>query len=97
MSDPVLSLDAWLKVIEIISIIGGGALVVFSGGRVAERVQGSITALQEDVRKLNELVTKVAIQNQRIDMIEKVIDDLRRGEGYVLPLDRSIRVRAAKE
>lgn len=111
MTDPSVSLDAALKIIEILSILGGGGVVTYKFGRMSEKVEAAITvqgrnivALQDDVRKLNELVTSVALQGQRldthdrrIDLIEQRWEDLRRGEGYVLPLERSFRAKPPRE
>lgn len=85
MSDPAVSLDSTLKIIEIMAIIGGGSLALIAGGRVAGRVETAITTLQEDVRELNKLVRDVAVQGQRIDLIEKRYEELRHGEGFVFP------------
>lgn len=110
MSDPG-ALDSALKVAEIIGIVGGlvGGLVgvgagLYRIGRMSERVEAAIerqaeniAALQSDVRTLNEVVTKVALQGQRLDAtdarterLEKLVDDLRRGEGHILPLERAL-------
>lgn len=93
MSDPAVSLDATLKVIEVLASLGAGATVLIMGGRMTGRIESAITTLQADVRKLNEVVSSVAVQGQRldthdhrIDLIERLVDDMRRGEGYVLPL-----------
>lgn len=110
MSDPAVSLDAALKIIEILSIMGGGAIVVYKFGRMSEKVEAAITsqgnnivALQLDVRELNKLMTSVSVQKERLDhqdgrleRAERLIEDMRRGEGYILPLGRALGAKPSK-
>lgn len=112
MSEAAGSLDAALKVAEIVGItagliggLGGGGALFYRIGRMSERVEAAITgqadniaALQTDVRELNKLMTSVAVQQQRLDthdhrmdMVERLVDDIRRGEGRIWPLERSLK------
>lgn len=50
--------------------------------------------MQDDVKALNKIVTEQAVQNVRLDTQEqrlndqaRLIDDLRRGEGMILPIE----------
>lgn len=79
-------------------------------GRMSERVEAAIekqsenmAAVQTELRKLNEVVTNQALQAQRLDIyesrqdrIERLVDDLRRGEGHIYPLDRALGARGTK-
>lgn len=107
MADAGLSLDNIFKLLEIVSILGGGGLVAFRLGRASQSVKESterfetgmaaqakqIEGVQNEIRTLNKLVTEVAVQNQRLDTQDsrldahdRLIEDLRRGEGFILPL-----------
>lgn len=88
MTDAVLSLDNALKLLEIGSILGAGAIVVFRLGRTSKSVEESaarfqegmkmqavqINSLQDEVKALGKVVTEVAVQNQRIDTQDKRLD-----------------------
>lgn len=52
-----------------------------------------ISELKEEVKAVSKVVTQMAVQNTRLDAMaqrmtiqEKLIDDLRRGEGFIYPL-----------
>lgn len=77
----------------------GGAMAYFFG------VKGDVGILKSDVRgikdalgilntsfeKLSDILSKVAVQDQRINRIEEDIRELRHGEGLVFPLSKSRR------
>lgn len=55
-----------------------------------------ISQLKDTVKAIGSLVTEMAVSSQRMDMMaerlnrnERVIDDLRRGEGFILPISES--------
>lgn len=81
-------------------VLGGlaGSVIIwaFKAGGFAR----SIEAMQEEIKGLKEIVTKVAVQNQRLDTQDRrldehtrIIEDLRRGEGMILPLAEALRGR----
>lgn len=89
----VLNLDAALKILEIVSIVCGGSVVVFKLGRVSNRVEeaikgqaADISELKEDMKVISKLLIEMAVQKSRIDSIEKRVDELRHGEGFVYPI-----------
>ncbi len=108
MADVGAALDLALKVTEIVAFLGGGGMAVYGFGRMSGRITSaittqatSITLLQTDVRELNKLITAVALQTQRLDTHDHRLDvnethweELRRGEGYLLPLN--LRAKAVK-
>jgi hypothetical protein len=95
-----LSPENLLKLAEVASILGGGVVVAFRLGRTTQRfetavsMQGrQINMLQADVRELNKLMTEVAVQatelnsiRARIDLMDKRYEEMRHGEGYVMPI-----------
>lgn len=100
MTSPDVSLDTILRVVEIASIICGGGLVAFKLGRSTEKIQasidvqaqaasyqaGEIASLKAEMKKLSDILTQLALQGQRLDMLDKRYEELRHGEGYVFPL-----------
>lgn len=93
-----LSLDQILKLVEIISILGGGALVAFKLGRTSSRFEAAldqqkaliqlqseeISELRIETKKLGDVLTAIAVQGNRLDRVEADIRELRHGKGYVL-------------
>ena len=92
MSEHV-SLDTVFKLIEIVSILGGGGLVAFRLGKNSQVVReamrqqaAEIASLKDEIKELSKLVTEVAVQSKRLDMLEQRYEELRHGEGFVFPL-----------
>ncbi len=101
MTDQV-SIDTAFKLIEIASILGGGGLVSFRLGRNSQVVReamrqqaAEIAMLKDEIKELSKLVTEVAVQSSRLDMLEKRYDELRHGEGFVFPLAAHLRAAPA--
>lgn len=90
-------LDIILKIGEILSILGGGALVAFRLGRTTSRVEASlqaqnqllesqsaeITELKNETKKLGDVLTQIAVQQTRIERLENDLRELRHGRGFV--------------
>jgi len=55
--------------------------------REAMRQQATeIAALKDEIKELSKLVTEVAVQSKRLDILEQRYEELRHGEGFVFPL-----------
>jgi hypothetical protein len=90
-------LDILFKIGEIGSIVVGGGLALKHLGQTSAKTAATLEAqnttmreLKEDIKALNEVVTTVAVQSQRLDQfsermntLDRHIDELRRGEGYI--------------
>lgn len=90
--------DILFKLIEIVSIIGGGITVLLKVGRmagsfetVAKQQATEILAIQGELKGLTSLVTQVAVQKSEIanvrEDLSRVIgwyDELRHGVGLVI-------------
>lgn len=84
-----------VAITNIIAIV----VAVYKLGRAVERFENigkqqaiEIHELKETMKVVSEIITKVALQNERLDShsgrlgrMEETIEDLRRGEGYILP------------
>lgn len=93
-------LELIVKIIELITIVGGGGVFIFKMGRAVSkfeevgRQQGtSLNELKIEVKSLATIMTKQALQDERItnmttrlNMVDKNIDELRHGNGFVFPL-----------
>lgn len=87
------------SLVEVASTIGAVSVVVYRLGRTVEKFEAigmqqasEITELKKDVRSMSELITQVAVQTTRQDTfesrltrMEQLQDDMRRGEGFILP------------
>lgn len=80
------------NIAEIASIIGGGFLVVIRMGgdiRVMKadmaHLKTTVGALTTAFDRLGNILTQVAVQDARLISVEKRIDELAHGRGYVIP------------
>lgn len=85
--------DIVLRGLQIVSLVGGGIYVVFKLGRVTERVENmlalqtrELSELKEETKKVSTVLTALALQEQRIDLLDQRYEELRHGEGFVFPL-----------
>lgn len=97
MADPQISLDVIFKSIELISIMGGGGFMVFKFGRASQRFetvamqQGmEISELKADIKELSRVMTKVALQDERLvnisarmNSFEDRLSDMAHGRGFI--------------
>lgn len=100
-----MSLDTIIRLLELAAIVGGGGMVVFRLGQATQKMEQAVEAQSEatrrhseeiselrmEIRKLNDVLTQLALAEQRMQMLERMIDELRRGEGFILPLQEAFR------
>jgi len=70
-------------IIEVVTIIGGGSTFLWSMKYRIDQMTTDIHDLKTEIGKLSEVLTKLAVQDQRILSIEKNLDELRHGIGFV--------------
>jgi hypothetical protein len=97
MPDSFFSPQNILHILEIVAIVFGGFGVAFQLGKTTERIETAIVAqvknaerqgtemteLRSEIKKLNDVLTTLAVQETRLDMHDKWIDELRRGVGLI--------------
>lgn len=97
MPDSFFSPQNILHILEICVILVGGVGVAFRLGKTIERIETGIVAqgknaerqgiemteLRSEIKKLNDVLTTLAVQETRLDMHDKWIDELRRGVGMI--------------
>jgi hypothetical protein len=78
------------NIAEIVSIVGGGFLVVIRMGgdiRVMKtdmaHLKSTVSALTTAFDRLGAILTQVAVQDARLVALEKRIDELAHGRGFV--------------
>ena len=99
LGDISVSVETFLHTTEIVSIVVGGLSVAYRIGKThstiaaaiknqnqaSERQANEISDLKTEIKKLNDVLTALAVQESRLDMHEKWIDELRHGIGLVIP------------
>lgn len=81
------------NLLQIIAFVGGGVWAFFAlraDVRVVKHDMSNIKQRQDDLNEaftqLGTILTKVAVQDQRLVAIEKTVDELRHGQGFVNPM-----------
>lgn len=79
-----VSVDTTLKIAEVLSILAGGGMVAYRLGRTTQRLEASmelqrnqISELQGEVKGLRALMTQVALQDQRLNILDRRIEEVR--------------------
>ena len=81
---------SWGNIFTVLTVVGSvmGLLYTMKGDILVVKtdisyLQDHIKALTEAFSQLGKVLTQVAVQDQRINMIEKDIDEIRHGKGLV--------------
>lgn len=90
----MIDASVWGIIIQSISIVGSGLAAGISMfwamknklillGNDIKRIERGQDALSEAFKQLGSILTQVAVQDARIAMMEKNIDELRHGQGFI--------------
>lgn len=71
-------------IIEVLSILGGGVFFLWGMKNRVEQMSVEIADLKKEIGKLADILTSLALQNQAINQINKTIDELRHGIGFII-------------
>ncbi len=99
-SEFTLLLDIVLKIVTILSIVGGVGVIVWKTSSMTTRFEmigaehgKAISEIKTEIKTMNALLTQVAVQKERLDnqatrlnLLDARYEELRHGEGYVFPL-----------
>jgi prefoldin subunit 5 len=77
-----------------IAVVVGGGMWVFQSLRADVRIVKSeidnLTKRQDQLgeafKQLGDILRQVAVQDQRIGQLDKIVDELRHGQGFVNPM-----------
>lgn len=100
MNETAAVLDLVIKLGTLVSMIGGGGIIIWRISRMATRFEMFGRAQADEIKEIkNEMVamralmTAVAVQKERLDgqaerlnLLDRRYEELRHGEGYVFPL-----------
>ncbi|KQZ00918.1 hypothetical protein ASD45_08630 [Pseudolabrys sp. Root1462] len=71
------------NIIEISVIVVGGVTVLASLKNTVFNMKTDITDMKIEIRKVGEVLVKMAVTEQRISNVEQDVRDLRHGHGFV--------------
>lgn len=81
------------NLLQIMVIVGGGLWVFFAlraDVRVVKHDMANMKQRQDDLNEaftqLGKILTQVAVQDQRIIAIERTVEELRHGQGFISPI-----------
>lgn len=75
------------NIIEITSILGGGALVLLQLKNTVGNLKTDVTDMKAELKKVGEVLIKLAVTDTRLSNVEQDIRELKHGEGFVLPFN----------
>lgn len=70
-------------IIEVAAILGGGLFFLWGMKSRVEHMAVEITSLKNEIGKLADILTQLALYRQEINQINKTIDELRHGIGFI--------------
>lgn len=71
------------NIIEIVSIVGGGVLVFATLRATVGNLQEQVKEMQAEIKKLSDVITRMAVTDIRLTNLEQDIRELRHGRGFV--------------
>ncbi len=71
-------------VFEVISILLGGLFFLWGMKARVDLMALELASLKVEIAKLSDILTKVAVQDQRILSIEQDVKDMRHGIGFIV-------------
>ena len=78
------------SMIQVAAMIGGGLIVLATLRNTVSRLQGDVGSIQTEIKKMGDILTKMAVAENRLDntdtrltAIERDLRDLRRGNGFI--------------
>jgi hypothetical protein len=96
-----INLSAILQLVETLALLGGGFTFMLRAGKSAGKVETLLSAhhddivgLRDELKEIRPTLTAIAVQKTQIDNINlqigqltKWYDELRHGQGFVIPLE----------
>jgi hypothetical protein len=71
------------NIIEIISILAGGVTVFVTLKNTVTNIKDDVAGMQLELKKLADVVTRMAVTDVRLTNLEQDIRELRHGRGFV--------------
>ena len=71
------------NIIEIVAIIGGGMTVFITLKNTVANIKLEVSSMQLEIKKLADVITKMAVTDLRLTNLEQDVRELRHGNGFV--------------
>ena len=71
------------NIIEIGTIIGGGLLALVTLRATVNNLKEDMTDMKTEIKKVGEVLVKMAVTQTRLDNVEQDIRDLKHGRGFI--------------
>lgn len=78
------------NIIEITVILLGGLATLITLRNTVNNLKNDMTDMKTEIKKVGEVLIKMAVTDNRLTNLEQDIRELKHGEGFVLPLSRSM-------
>ena len=72
------------NIIEIAVIAGGGISVFVTMRNTVNNIKEQVEGIQAEIKKLADVITKMAVMDIRLTNLEQDIRELRHGEGWIV-------------
>ena len=73
------------NIIEISVIVDGGLLTLVTLRNTVNNLKDDMTDMKTEIKKVGEVLVKMAVTQTRLDNVEQDIRDLKHGRGFVVP------------
>ena len=71
------------NIIEVSAIVGGGALALITLRSTVNNLKDDMTDMKTEIKKVGEVLVKMAVTQTRLDNVEQDIRDLKHGRGFI--------------
>lgn len=71
------------NIIEISTIVGGGLLALLTLRNTVNNLKTDMTDMKVEIKKVGEVLVKMAVTQTRLDNVEQDIRDLKHGRGFI--------------
>lgn len=73
------------NIIEITVLVGGGLLTLVTLRNTVNNLTDDMADMKTEIKKVGEVLVKMAVTQTRLDNVERDIRDLKHGRGFVQP------------
>ncbi len=81
-----MDFSLYQPLLQLAGFVIGAIIVVVSMRHELKEIRMDVLELKTEVKQFVEVLTKLAVQSERIDMVDRRLEELRHGEGFVYPL-----------
>lgn len=79
------------NLIEVGAFVGGGFVALISMRGTVNTLKNDVIDMKTEIKKVGDVLIKMAVTDTRLSNVEQDIRELKHGEGFIFPLDRTKR------